>query len=373
LTLNRVEATGSPIVESDLFTIGDLARASGLSVSALRFYDRVGILPPAHVDPVTGYRWYAPVQIRPACVIAVLRRVAMPLAEISRVLAEPAEAPALLAAHLGRLERGLADARRELSRVRTLIEPEESFVMNQEATSRTVSAAALAAAFDSVRFAASTDPELPMLAGVLVELAEGEVRLVATDRYRLAVATASVEGGAGAAAQAVAPVSWVDEVRPLLAGDGPAGVTINGGELTVDAGGRSVTGAPITTEFPDYRRLLPAGGTRRVTVDPTRLAAGLAAAAGGTAVLTVGVDDTVGLEPGAGTAAGPATPGTPATPAAPGEMRIGINPTFLLQAFTAAGGGQLVLELDTPKSPMVLRPARSGPGTFSLLMPVALP
>jgi DNA-binding transcriptional MerR regulator len=67
-------------VESDLFTIGDLARASGLSVSALRFYDRAGLLVPVRVDPVTGYRWYSADQIRPARIVAGLRRVAMPLA-----------------------------------------------------------------------------------------------------------------------------------------------------------------------------------------------------------------------------------------------------------------------------------------------------
>jgi len=38
--------------------IGEVARASGLSVSALRFYDGAGVLVPAEVDPATGYRRY---------------------------------------------------------------------------------------------------------------------------------------------------------------------------------------------------------------------------------------------------------------------------------------------------------------------------
>ena len=34
---------------TDLLTIGELARLSGLSASALRFYDRQGVLVPAEV------------------------------------------------------------------------------------------------------------------------------------------------------------------------------------------------------------------------------------------------------------------------------------------------------------------------------------
>lgn len=35
-------------------SIGEMARDSGLGVSALRFYDRTGVLVPAWVDPVSG-------------------------------------------------------------------------------------------------------------------------------------------------------------------------------------------------------------------------------------------------------------------------------------------------------------------------------
>lgn len=47
-------------------SIGELARDCGLSVSALRFYDRAGVLVPAWVDPVSGYRWYEPEQLEEA-------------------------------------------------------------------------------------------------------------------------------------------------------------------------------------------------------------------------------------------------------------------------------------------------------------------
>jgi DNA-binding transcriptional MerR regulator len=39
--------------------IGVFARATRLSIRALRNYDRSGLLRPAEVDPDTGYRRYA--------------------------------------------------------------------------------------------------------------------------------------------------------------------------------------------------------------------------------------------------------------------------------------------------------------------------
>jgi DNA polymerase III subunit beta len=67
--------------------IGAVARASGLTVSALRFYDGAGVLRPDEVDPVSGYRWYGEHQVALARVIAALRRVRMPVPEIAAVVA----------------------------------------------------------------------------------------------------------------------------------------------------------------------------------------------------------------------------------------------------------------------------------------------
>lgn len=44
--------------EEALLSIGAFARRARLSHKALRLYDRHGLLPPDHVDAVTGYRYY---------------------------------------------------------------------------------------------------------------------------------------------------------------------------------------------------------------------------------------------------------------------------------------------------------------------------
>ncbi|MEU3193616.1 MerR family transcriptional regulator [Streptomyces sp. NPDC006992] len=70
-----------------LLTIGAFAKASRLSPKALRLYDELGLLTPARVDPVTGYRHYAPEQLDRARLVAWLRRLGMPLARIQRICA----------------------------------------------------------------------------------------------------------------------------------------------------------------------------------------------------------------------------------------------------------------------------------------------
>jgi serine/threonine protein phosphatase PrpC len=73
----------------ELLTIGAFARAAKLTPKALRLYDQLGLLPPAAIDPGSGYRLYDAAQLRQARLIARLRRLGMPLAEIRTVCALP--------------------------------------------------------------------------------------------------------------------------------------------------------------------------------------------------------------------------------------------------------------------------------------------
>lgn len=91
--------------------IGEFAAASRLSQKALRLYGGNGLLPPAWVDPDSGYRYYRAEQLRTATLIALLRRAGMPLVEIRAFLRDPtAEA-------LERYERAVADDFAERRRV----------------------------------------------------------------------------------------------------------------------------------------------------------------------------------------------------------------------------------------------------------------
>ncbi|MEJ2858618.1 MULTISPECIES: MerR family transcriptional regulator [unclassified Saccharothrix] len=93
--------------ERMLVTIGEFARRSRLSLKALRLYERQGLLRPAVVDPLNGYRRYDEDQLADARLIALLRRLDMPLAEVARVVAADDRA-AVLAGYWARAEQRFA-------------------------------------------------------------------------------------------------------------------------------------------------------------------------------------------------------------------------------------------------------------------------
>lgn len=96
-----------------MLSIGAFARASLLSLKALRLYDQLGLLKPSYVDPDSGYRYYAADQLRVARLILLMRQMDMPLATIRRVLAAaPAEAEPLVRTYWQTQEERMAQARR---------------------------------------------------------------------------------------------------------------------------------------------------------------------------------------------------------------------------------------------------------------------
>ncbi|MFC4639117.1 MerR family transcriptional regulator [Deinococcus hohokamensis] len=109
-------ALPDPLFPSPLLSIGAFAAQARLSHKALRLYDDLGLLRPAHVDPLTAYRYYAPEQLPRAALIGLLRQLDLPLAQIRTLLdAPPAEQVAQLRQHHARGEH--AQARRgELTR-----------------------------------------------------------------------------------------------------------------------------------------------------------------------------------------------------------------------------------------------------------------
>lgn len=242
-------------MEPHLLPIGEMSRRSGLGVSALRFYDRHGLLPPARVDPVTGYRRYQEDQVPRARMLAGMRRVQMPLAEMAAVLEAGADTETvrdLLGAHVRRLERGLEQARTQLARVTALVGDVTGAVP--------VDAAGLGSSLRAVRYAVSTDPRVPELGGVLLECLGDELRVVATDRYRLALASIPLAATAPWPVSVVLAADGVDDLLARLPQEGQVELVVAPGLLRVHPEEGAPLQVPLVHEadYPDYRVLLEA-------------------------------------------------------------------------------------------------------------------
>lgn len=102
-----------------LLLVGTFAKRAGLSASALRYYDDVGLLKPARVDETTGYRYYRADQLEQAELICFLRSLEMPIGELRATLA--ATDPTALAAHLRNYRRDVRAQLDEKARMLTEI------------------------------------------------------------------------------------------------------------------------------------------------------------------------------------------------------------------------------------------------------------
>ena len=71
------------IMGNELLSIGDMARLKDVSVKALRYYERIGALAPAYVNPQTGYRYYSLAQSSVLDVITSCVELGIPLKELA--------------------------------------------------------------------------------------------------------------------------------------------------------------------------------------------------------------------------------------------------------------------------------------------------
>ncbi|MFF2653769.1 MerR family transcriptional regulator [Streptomyces sp. NPDC058045] len=202
-----------------LMGIGAFAEACRLSPKALRLYDELGLLTPARVDPVTGYRRYAPEQLEQARLVAWLRRLGMPLARIRYVGSLEAGAAAVeIRAFWAEVE-ATATARRDLA------------VFLIDHLSRKDSAMSPTTEPLGIRYAALSDTGLVRESNQDTAYAGARLLAVA-DGY----------GNRGAPASAAA----VDALKQLEGERAAAGELLAVLEDAVDRAGRAVRGAAGT-------------------------------------------------------------------------------------------------------------------------------
>jgi len=101
-----------------MFRIGEFAQIAQVSGRQLRFYDQLGLLQPAHIDPQTGYRYYSVRQLPRLNSILALKELGLSLEQIGPLLKNglsPTELRAMLTMKQAQLAQSL---REEESRLR---------------------------------------------------------------------------------------------------------------------------------------------------------------------------------------------------------------------------------------------------------------
>lgn len=346
----------------DLMPIGVFAQRSGLTTSALRFYADSGLLPPAEVDPVSGYRYYSPDQVARAAVLCRLREIAMPLAGVEAVLDSGADAASrLLDEHVARVVGDAVAVQQKAAVIKSVLGDVPGLPIVA------LKGPVLADAVEQVLSATAHEPGLPVLAGLRIEASREAVTLTATDRYRLSTRTlvpteppaqtwaGTVDGDELRVAAAEIRRSSLVRVEAV-----PHGIWLR------VAGREDRHCRLLSGVFPDYRLMLASLGevTTRVTVSKDLLLKVLEEHPGERVGLHI-ADHGVKV-----VSADDERPGIPLSPTATGQaLRIRFELTTFYPAVSTAIGPDVMLDLRGHDQPVTIRSADRGDLT-TLAMPI---
>lgn len=92
-----------PVTDDGMFSIGDLARRTGLPVRTIRFYSEIGVVPESARSPA-GYRRYDHEAVTRLDLVRTLRELGLPLETIRALLAAQTSMSQVAAAHVDKLD-----------------------------------------------------------------------------------------------------------------------------------------------------------------------------------------------------------------------------------------------------------------------------
>jgi DNA polymerase-3 subunit beta len=222
---------------------------------------------------------------------------------------------------------------------------------------------------------ASRDETRPVLTGILVSASERELRMVATDSYRLSVKETTLETPLSSGFEVNVPARALQELARLVthAGDEPLSVSVRQNQVLFTFGRVILSSRLIDGQFPNYRQLLPesfehelriAGAeftevVRRMSLLAQKNAPLRLSFAAGELTVSAQTPDV-----------GEASESLPV--AFQGEpLEIGFNPEFLRAGLEAIDEGDVLLKLISPLRPGLIEAADESRFRY-LIMPIRL-
>lgn len=226
-----------------------------------------------------------------------------------------------------------------------------------------------------VASSASRDETRPVLTGILVSASDRELRMVATDSYRLSVKETVLEQPLQTGFEANVPARALQELARLVQqlDEEQLSVGVRANQVVFQIGDVVLSSRLIEGQFPNYRQLLPETYEHELTLagaEVTEVVRRISLLAQKNAPLRLT------FTPGELTISaqtpdiGEARESLPV--AFQGEpFEIGFNPDFLRDGLEGVAGGDIVLKLISPLRPGLIQSAEDN-GFLYLIMPIRL-
>jgi DNA polymerase III subunit beta len=238
-----------------------------------------------------------------------------------------------------------------------------------------VPAAAFTETISRVARSASRDETRPHLTGVLVTAEGSELRMVATDSYRLSVREAKLDPPLEGALEANVPARTLQELSRVAAANGADRIEVTAleNQVVFTAGDVVLSSRLVEGRFPNYQQLLPESYEHELRVDRGELlevVRRISLLAQKNAPLRLSFSEGT-LEVSAQTPdVGEATEALP-VPFTGESFEIGFNPEFFRDGLESAETDELSLKLISPLRPGLIQSGDDG-GFIYLVMPIRL-
>src|SRR3954464_610830 len=238
-----------------------------------------------------------------------------------------------------------------------------------------VPAGAFVETIGRVARSASRDETRPHLTGVLVSASERELRMVATDSYRLSVKETSLEDALEGSLEANVPARTLQELARISASDGGDRIEIAALEHQVifRVGEVTLSSRLVEGRFPNYKQLLPDQFEHELHLngpEVSEVVRRISLLAQKNAPLRMKFTEGT-LEVSAQTPdIGEASESLP-VPFNGEALEIGFNPEFLRDGLESAESDDLVFKLISPLRPGLIQSGDAG-GFIYLVMPIRL-
>lgn len=225
-------------------------------------------------------------------------------------------------------------------------------------------------AISQVAFASAYSETQPEISGVLFAFDDGKMRLVATDRYRLAEKTMNVEGGLSK--NIIVPNRTVQELAKVLgnAENGKVQLYFTQNQIMFKTEETELTSRLIDGQYPDYKQIIPTEFNTEIEVTTEDLGAAMRTAGiftqtGNNVTLEFGDKLTVSSSSGD---LGESKVNIPCkVEGQPG--RIIFNHRYILDCLSTVGTKSVTFQIINENSPAVLV-SKDLPGYVYLVMPI---
>jgi len=223
---------------------------------------------------------------------------------------------------------------------------------------------------------ASRDETRPILTGILVSASGDELRMVATDSYRLSVKETRLESPMEGSFEANVPARALQELARVAAaqsGDGELEIGVRTNQVVFRLGGTVLSSRLIDGQFPNYRQLLPDTYEHELTLstaEVTDVVRRMSLLAQKNAPLRLRFTEGELTVSAQTPDVGEARESLP-VPFAGEPFEIGFNPDFLRDGLESVDGEDLRLKLISPLRPGLIEAADDS-GFLYLIMPIRL-